>query len=1084
MAAALVLIGWRIVSFLAFTATIFGSSQLACKSAEIDLPTNDPQFTIFVAGHSIAKEQRGSYDVLALEGNCRLTQGDLVATADEMILWMERSSTNEPEHPGKIIASFSGHVDLRQGSQQRVEDDHWMGRLFSLYPVQYQAEQEVRRYDIPDLNWNSDPYSTIGLVQFSQPVDGGVGPPALLPPLSLSTPTAAPRVPSVGAGQIWEANNASTQSNSLFPSSGLVISDGSAPGYAASQSTNLTPPLSSLQHSQPQQVVLQAPILADQSFGAKTVEFLQRSPSVPLNMSFANQPDSGEYVGQISGGFRCVAHGISLRNADGSLTEFGTVSLEADNAVVWVRGDATHNPLVGGFVSTPERPIEMYLDGNIVFHQGNRVIYADRMYYNISSEYGMVLSAEVLTPVPQYQGLLRLKADVLQQKDRNHFLAFGAAVTSSRLGVPRYWLQANEVEFTDNREDGDISVFAPVDAHQSTNMQAVARSNYLYLAGVPIGFWPVFTTNLAEPSFYLSSLKYKNDQIFGNQFYTEWNLYQLLGTKGIDGTSARLSVDYLSERGPAIGGNFSYARPTLLFGAPGQGFTDAWFLKDQGRDFLGFGRVNMTPEKETRGQVFSRHRIYFSPQTELLAESGYITDRNALEQFFEQQWDQDKDHASALRLRRYNGNRMFDFWGQGRVNEFFTETEQLPRLDHYWLGQDLLGNRLTWSAATSVGYAHTKVASTPTDPKDLAAFALLPWESDSEGVVARTRQELSLPLSLGAWKVVPFVGGEVGYWHEDVTQSDVTRLVGQAGIRTNLPMWRVYSELDNRLLDINGLAHKVNFSSEVFYADASSDLGRMPLYDPLDDNAQEHFRRRFIFNTFSGVLPPQFDERSYALRTGMQRWVTAGSAEIADDMLQARFGIDHRWQTKRGLPGRQRIVDLISFDTDFIYFPKASRDNFGEEIGVINYDFRYHIGDRLTLLSDGYMDVFSQGLKSISLGAQISRPGRGNAYLGFLSLEGPISANVLNGYANYRMTEKWIFSSSAAFDFGSTGTIGQSLALTRIGETALVQVGMNVDHGRDNVSINFNIEPRFLPTARLGNLAGELIQPAGLLGLE
>ena len=101
-----------------------------------------------------------------------------------------------------------------------------------------------------------------------------------------------------------------------------------------------------------------------------------------------------------------------------------------------------------------------------------------------------------------------------------------------------------------------------------------------------------------------------------------------------------------------------------------------------------------------------------------------------------------------------------------------------------------------------------------------------------------------------------------------------------------------------------------------------------------------------------------------------------------------------------------------------------------------------------------------------------------------LSLEGPISANILNGFLNYRLNDKWILTSGAAFDLGATGSIGQSFALTRIGETALVRVGMNVDHGRDNVSFNFNIEPRFLPTVRLGALGGELIPPAGLFGLE
>lgn len=427
---------------------------------------------------------------------------------------------------------------------------------------------------------------------------------------------------------------------------------------------------------------------------------------------------------------------------------------------------------------------------------------------------------------------------------------------------------------------------------------------------------------------------------------------------------------------------------------------------------------------------------------------------------------------------------MLDVFGQPRINDFFTETEWLPRIDQYWLGQDLLGGRLTWHAHNHVGYGHQRVGTTPVDPGQAAQTTTLPWETDSEGVRALTRQELSMPFALGAAKIVPFVSGEAGFWKEDVNQDDVVRLTGQAGFRTSLPMWSVNPNVESRLFDLRGLAHKMTFESEFFYSDSSEDLSRFPLYDSLDDNAQEHFRKRFALSTFGGVIPEEFDERSFALRSGLQRWVTAGSKEVVDDMSQLRLGINNRWQTKRGVPGRERIVDLVSLDADFIYFPRAERDNFGEDTGAFRYDFRYHVGDRITLLSDGYFDVFSQGLKTVSAGARMSRPGRGDLYIGMLSLEGPVSANVLNGYLNYRLNEKWILSSGAAFDFGSTGNIGQNLFLTRIGESALVQVGMQIDHLRDNVSFAFNIEPRFLPSGRIGNLGGQLIPPAGLYGVE
>ncbi len=37
--------------------------------------------------------------------------------------------------------------------------------------------------------------------------------------------------------------------------------------------------------------------------------------------------------------------------------------------------------------------------------------------------------------------------------------------------------------------------------------------------------------------------------------------------------------------------------------------------------------------------------------------------------------------------------------------------------------------------------------------------------------------------------------------------------------------------------------------------------------------------------------------------------------------MQFRVGLDQRWQTKRGLAGRERITDLIEFDVNAIIFP-------------------------------------------------------------------------------------------------------------------------------------------------------------------
>jgi hypothetical protein len=281
------------------------------------------------------------------------------------------------------------------------------------------------------------------------------------------------------------------------------------------------------------------------------------------------------------------------------------------------------------------------------------------------------------------------------------------------------------------------------------------------------------------------------------------------------------------------------------------------------------------------------------------------------------------------------------------------------------------------------------------------------------------------------------------------------------------------------------LAHKVELDAEFFWADADQNLERFPLYDPLDDDSTEHFRRRFENNLYGGLanLPLEYYATNYAFRAGMQDWITAPSAEIADDLAVARVGLHQRWQTKRGRPGQERIVDWVVLDIDGSFFPKKDRDNFGQSAGMVTYDLRWHLGDRCTLLSDGFFDFFDGGLQTISVGGVLSRPMRGNLYLGLRAIDGPVQSSIVTASVNYRMTEKWIVNAATSAALDSTGNVAGNLSLVRVGESFLLRLGVAGNQSRDNVGIVFSIEPRFLP-GKLGRVGGVPIPPAGVFGLE
>ena len=818
---------------------------------------------------------------------------------------------------------------------------------------------------------------------------------------------------------------------------------------------------------------------------ARRIQIRPRGSNGYLADSF---PRGEEFITVVNNGVNIRIYGYA---------ETGVIDILADRLVVWTSGIE-----VAAMDFDPQdRPVEFYLEGNIVFRQGRREIRADRMYYDVQGQYGVVLNAEVLAPATlapgpgQYEGYVRLKSDVLRQIDGSRFEANNAAVTTSRMGVPRYWLQADTLLFENYQQPlVDSLGNAPLDPRTNEPLTmsqqfATARGAALFLAGWPIFQWPSFTANLNRPSYYLDSVQVGNDNVFGAQLQTDWNLFQIFGLNQPENVGWTAAVDYLSDRGLGVGSDLQY-ESDQFWGWPGwtKGNWNAWFINDGGLDNLGRDRREVPLEEDFRGRLSGRHRQRTPGGWQISAELGWLSDRNFLEQYYEQEWDTEKDLTTGLEIKRLVGSGSWSVSTDLRVNDFFTQTEWLPRLDHFQLGHSLWGDRLTWYEHSQVGYARFRTADPPTNPVDLQKFDPLAWESnDTAGLRLASRQEVDLPLQWGAVRVVPYLLGEIAYWQEDLAGDKVTRLFGQTGVRLSLPWWRVDPAVRDQLFNLNGLAHKVTFESEVLVADANQNYDRFPLYDPLDDDALEFARRRYLFDTYGGTFgenaPLKFDERAYALRTGLQSAVASPSTEIADDLMAVRYGVQQRWQTKRGLPGQERIIDWLTFDVDGFLYPRADRDNFGQEVGPVIYDLSWHVGDRTTILSDGHFDFFNQGLRTISLGTAVTRPGKTQYYLGLRSIEGPISSNIVTSSATYRLSPKWIMNYGSTFDFGSTGNIGQSGGIIRIGESFLIRLGFLYDASRDNFGLRFSIEPRFF-SQRLGVIGGRSILPVGVQGLD
>ncbi|MGD9126494.1 MAG: organic solvent tolerance protein OstA [Planctomycetia bacterium] len=833
------------------------------------------------------------------------------------------------------------------------------------------------------------------------------------------------------------------------------------------------------------------PPVGTTSAGTRRFKIISRS-NVDMNTTLIEDPPgSDRWVGQCTGGINLIVEGMdqSLPGMPDNMP-VGTIDVSADRLVLWTSG--LQRPDSQGMrLQSQDMPLEIYLEGNIVFRQGERIIYAERMYYDVRSQTGVVLESELLTPLPRYEGLLRMKSKVLQQTGPDTFFAQQSYFTSSRMGKPRYRLELGDVTYQDFKQ----TRLDPITGQPRVERDPwiTGRNSFLYFGDVPLFYWPWLRAPAKDPTFYIERAAIKSDNIFGKQILTDWNMFDLLGLREKpEGVEWHLSADYMSYRGFGHGTNAGYQR-NRFFMFPGEtaGLADYWGIYDKGTDNLGRGQRDIPLEVNYRYRGFWQHRQRLPRNWTVTGEFGIVSDRNFLEEYFEREWDELKDETTDLRFEHRVDNCTLSIAASARLNPFFTQTQWLPRADHYLIGESLLNNTFTWFEHSSATYADYKVADQPQNTIQQNLFVLLPWESPAKGERIVTTQEIDWPVELGVVKAVPYALGQLGHWGEDLNGDRIDRAYWQAGVRASMPMWRVNHDAESALWNVHGLAHKIVFDVEFSVAEANRDVRDFPLYDPIDDDSIENFRRRMEFLTFGSpgvpVLPWRYDPRSYAIRAGLADWVTSPSAEIVDDMMAMRMNMSHRWQTKRGdpnAPGGRRIIDWMTFDAGAVWFPKEERDDFGKSIGLVSYDYRWHMGDRFTAVSNGTFDFLEGGQNIVTVGGFLNRPPRGNFYVGFRLLEGPIDSKIISLSYNYWMSPKWVSSFGTSVDLTRIGNIGQRFNITRVGESLLVGVGFNVDPSKDNVGVMFTVEPRFLPGGRLGQVGGVRIPVAGSRGFE
>ena len=155
---------------------------------------------------------------------------------------------------------------------------------------------------------------------------------------------------------------------------------------------------------------------------------------------------------------------------------------------------------------------------------------------------------------------------------------------------------------------------------------------------------------------------------------------------------------------------------------------------------------------------------------------------------------------------------------------------------------------------------------------------------------------------------MPYAKIDGTYYTEDLNGDQQGRIYGGGGLRASIPLSRLYPEAQSELFNVNGIYHKMVFSTNFFVADSNTPFTQLPQLDRFnDDTSDQALRdirpRQSSLNPANAAFltsSPLFDPQFYALRRLIDNRV-----DTLDDIEVVQLGLRQRLANQTRLP-RQR----------------------------------------------------------------------------------------------------------------------------------------------------------------------------------
>jgi len=669
-----------------------------------------------------------------------------------------------------------------------------------------------------------------------------------------------------------------------------------------------------------------------------------------------------------------------------------------------------------------ESPIEaVYLEGDIRMYVGDRTVRASRLYYDLLHDRALILDAVLFAMVPDRNLPIYVRAAEIRQLSLREYSADDAKLTTSEFHTPHYHVGADHIEIVDETPSGFSG--ARVGLARARYQMRGATFN---LNNTPLMYWPWGRGSVGAGDTSLRGLSLGADGDFGVKVESEWDFFNLLNFEAPTGATATLHADYFSKRGPALGLDVDYEREHSF------GLYRGYVIQDRGDDNLGRFRDNERDE-DTRGRTTFRHRQYLPNDWELSFEVSFLSDPGFLEEFFENEFDLDKEQETLLYLKKQRDNWAFTSLLQFRLNDFLTQTERLPDFSFRLIGEPV-GRIGTWFSENLAGVVRYRAA-------EKEFFLALRRGSDgpSSGSTSRidTRQEIEFPVTLGPVKLVPFVTLRGTAWDDSPSEGGLTRGMATYGVRSSMYLSRVYPDFENELLDVHGVRHIIKPTVVGWLSDSNRDSDEL---FPFDSTVE---------------------------------------ADV-DDFDGVQVGVRQRWQTKRMGVNGPRTVDWITFDVDLGVFNgppgvnitngfvSATRPENSVARNFVNTDFIWRFNDSTVLASEMNYDINDGEVDVFNLSVAVDRPPRFGYLVGYRFIE-EANSNLLAFGMNYKVDQKHTLAIREEFDLARGETLDFSVGYIRKFPRWYVALTFELDEAIDDSVLSLSVWPEGLPRATLGS---------------